>query len=98
MQHVVLSTDRVECHTMMSKLWSLLFVLILMTPPVSGGLLAYGLCQAGCAAVVVACYSNAGFVFGTVTAGAGTPPAICNATIGKCRAACAEVTLLAPIP
>ena len=78
---------------MMSKLWSLLFVLILMTPPVSGGLLADGLCQTCCAAVVVACYSNARFVFGT-------PLAIlaCNATIGKCRAACAEVTLLAPIP
>ena len=85
---------------MKSKLWSLLFVLILMTPPVSGGLLAYGICQAGCAAVVVACYSAAGFVFGTVTAGAGTAPAIlaCNAAFGKCSAACAGVTLLAPTP
>jgi len=85
---------------MKSKLWSLLFVLILMTPPVSGGLLAYGLCQAGCAAVVVACYSAAGFVFGTVTAGAGTPAAIlaCNAAFGKCSAACAAAALLAPTP
>ena len=85
---------------MMSKLWSLLFVLILMTPAVSGGLLAYGLCQAGCAAVVVACYAAAGFVFGTVTAGAGTPPAIlaCNAAFGKCCAAFAVAALLAPTP
>ena len=30
----------------------------------------------GCAAVVVACYSAGGFVFGTVTAGAGVPAAI----------------------
>ena len=85
---------------MKSKLWSLLFVLILMTPPVSGGLLADGLCQAGCAAAVVACYAAAGFVFGTVTAGAGTPPAIlaCNAAFGKCCAACAAAALLAPTP
>jgi len=85
---------------MKSKLWSLLFVLILMTPPVSGGLLADGLCQAGCAGVVVACYSAAGAVFGMVPAGVGAPPAIlaCNAAFGKCRAVCAEVTLLAPIP
>ena len=87
---------------MKSKLWSLLFVLILMTPPVSGGLLADGLCQAGCAAVVVACYSAAGAVFGMVPAGVGAPAAIgllaCNAAFGKCSVACAGVTLLAPTP
>jgi len=87
---------------MKSKLWSLLFVLILMamTPPVSGGPALYGLCQAGCAGVVVACYSAAGAVFGTVTAGVGTAPAIlaCNAAFGKCSVACAGVTLLAPTP
>ncbi len=33
------------------------------------GLVAYGICQAGCAALVVACYAGAGVVFGTVTAG-----------------------------
>jgi len=72
-----------------------------MTPAVSGGLLAYGLPQAGCAAAVAACYSAAGFVFGTVTAGAGTaPPAIlaCNAAFGKCCAAFAATALLAPTP
>jgi hypothetical protein len=31
-----------------------------------------GICYAGCAAVVTACYASAGLVFGTVTAGAGS--------------------------
>ncbi|CUS06686.1 unnamed protein product [Tuber aestivum] len=30
------------------------------------GPISYGICQSGCAVVVVACYSGAGFVFGTV--------------------------------
>ena len=48
------------------------------------------MCSAGCAAVVCACYSAAGAVFETVTAGAGTPAAIlgCNAAFAKCMAAC----------
>ena len=84
---------------MKSKLWSLLLVLILTTP-VTGGPVAYAICQAGCAAVVVACYSAAGFVFGTVTAGAATAPAVlaCNAAFAKCSAACAAAALLAPTP
>lgn len=102
---------------------------------VIAGPAAYGICQAGCAAVVVACtylgiravplplmhrmclipcwhihetttdtetwagYAGAGAVFGTVTAGAGVPPALlaCNAGFGTCQAACALV-LLAPTP
>ena len=62
--------------------------------------MAYGIPQAGCAAAVVACYAAAGFVFGTVTAGAATPPAIlaCNAAFGKCCAAFAVMALLAPTP
>lgn len=65
----------------------------------SAGPAAYGICQAGCSAVVVACYSGAGFTFGTVTAGAGIPAAIvaCNSAYGTCQAACAAV-LLAPTP
>jgi len=79
---------------MKSKLSILLFVLTLTTP-VSGIL-----CQAGCAAAVVACYSGAGAVFGTVTAGVGTAPAVlaCNAAFGVCMAACAAGALLAPAP
>ena len=63
------------------------------------GPLGYGGCQAGCSAVVVACYAAAGATFGTVTAGVGTPAAIvaCNSAYGTCQAACAAV-LLAPTP
>lgn len=65
---------------------------------VTAGPVAYGICQAGCAAVVVACYSGAGFTFGTVFA-ATAPAAIvaCNSAFGYCQAQCALVTLL-PIP
>ena len=57
---------------------------------------AYGICQAGCAAVVMACYSAAGFTWGA-TLGASAPPTIiaCNAAFGTCQAACAA-TLLTP--
>eukprot|EP00535_Pseudo-nitzschia_heimii_P003414 CAMPEP_0197182510 /NCGR_PEP_ID=MMETSP1423-20130617/6442_1 /TAXON_ID=476441 /ORGANISM="Pseudo-nitzschia heimii, Strain UNC1101" /LENGTH=39 /DNA_ID= /DNA_START= /DNA_END= /DNA_ORIENTATION= len=34
---------------------------------------SYALCQSACNAAAVACYASAGFVFGTVTAGAGVP-------------------------
>ena len=35
----------------------------------SAGPLAYGICQTGCNALAVSCYTAAGFTFGTVTAG-----------------------------
>ncbi|KAI9238970.1 MAG: hypothetical protein BYD32DRAFT_248401 [Podila humilis] len=56
----------------------------------NAGPLAYGICQTGCNAVVVACYTGAGATFGTVTAGAGIPAAIigCNSALGVCMAAC----------
>lgn len=59
---------------------------------------AYGVCQAGCSSVVMACYSAAGFTWGA-TAGASAPASIvaCNAAYGSCQAACATV-LLAPNP
>ncbi|KAL3658321.1 hypothetical protein V7S43_016706 [Phytophthora oleae] len=59
-------------------------------PEVHGGPLAYGICQTGCNALVVACYGAAGAVFGTVTAGIGTLPAIitCNAALGTCMTGC----------
>lgn len=76
-----------------------LSAIILMASCTEGGPAAYGLCQAGCATVVVACYGAAGVVFGTVTAGATTAPAIlaCNVAFGKCSAVCAAVAL-APTP
>ncbi|KAK6842002.1 hypothetical protein PG987_002862 [Apiospora arundinis] len=57
---------------------------------------AYGACQAGCSGLVVACYSAAGFTFGTVAAAA-APAAIvaCNGAYGTCQAACAAA-LFAP--
>jgi hypothetical protein len=57
---------------------------ILLANGLAAGPLAYGICQSGCNAVVVACYAGAGFTFGTVTAGTGIPVAIagCNAGLG----------------
>lgn len=57
---------------------------------VEAGLLAYGICQTGCNALVVSCYAAAGFTFGTVTGGVGVPASIvaCNASLGTCMAAC----------
>jgi hypothetical protein len=62
------------------------------------GLLAYGACQVGCSVAVGACYTAAGFTFGTVLAAA-APPAIlaCNTAQGACYASCAALAL-APIP
>jgi hypothetical protein len=75
------------------------FLLILLISGVQTGPAAYGICQAGCAAVVAACYAAGGAVFGTVTAGVGTAPAIiaCNLAFGKCSAACA-VAFFSPTP
>ncbi|CAF1294301.1 unnamed protein product [Rotaria sp. Silwood1] len=73
----------------------LLCIIILTASCIEGGPAAYALCQAGCATVVVACYAAAGAVFGTVTAGAATAPAIlaCNIAFGKCSAVCAAIAL-----
>ncbi|RPA97680.1 hypothetical protein L873DRAFT_1809479 [Choiromyces venosus 120613-1] len=65
------------------------------------GPISYGICQSGCAGVVVACYSAAGAVFGTVPAAAAAAiPALaaCNSAFGTCSHVCATVALLAPIP
>ena len=66
---------------------------------VDAGLAAYGICQTGCNALVVACYGAAGFTFGTVTAGVGVPAAIvtCNTQLGVCMAACVAAGF-APTP
>ncbi|KAF2024935.1 hypothetical protein EK21DRAFT_77712 [Setomelanomma holmii] len=62
----------------------------------TAGPAAYGICQAGCSAIVMACYSAAGFTWGA-TMGASAPATIlaCNAAFGTCQAACAAA-LLAP--
>lgn len=75
-----------------------LAIFALLIIQVQSGPIAYGIFQAGCAGVVVACYSAAGFVFGNVLA-AGAPPAIiaCNTAYASCQASCAVVAL-APTP
>ena len=40
------------------------FPLVLILTPVLAGPAAYGVCQAGCASVVMACYPAAGFTLG----------------------------------
>lgn len=53
---------------------------------------AYGVCQAGCAAAVAACYIANGAKFGTVRA-VGAPPALvrCNTAFGTCQATCSTI-------
>ena len=65
-----------------------------LTDTATAGPLAYGICQAGCAAVVTACYGAAGVTFRTVLA-VTAPAAVlaCNAAFGQCSAACAVVAL-----
>ncbi|MCJ1428390.1 hypothetical protein MMC29_006300, partial [Sticta canariensis] len=57
-----------------------ILLLLLLPASTQAGPAAYGVCQAGCAGIVMACYSAAGFVWGA-TLGVGAPPAIlaCNA-------------------
>lgn len=43
----------------------ILTIVLLSSQLVDGGPLAYGICQTGCNALVVACYAAAGFTFGT---------------------------------
>jgi len=72
--------------------------LALMTATAQAGPVGYGICQAGCSAVVMACYAAGGATWGA-TAGATAPATIaaCNSAFGTCQAACAAV-LLAPTP
>ncbi|KAI8094960.1 uncharacterized protein B0P05DRAFT_524115 [Gilbertella persicaria] len=83
----------------MFKAVLILSIILCMSNLVHAGPALYGLCQTGCNTLVVACYAAAGFVFGTITAGAGTPLVIlgCNSAQGVCMAACAAA-LLAPTP
>lgn len=80
------------------QLTKIIITALPLVTAVVAGPIAYGTCQAGCAAVVVACYTGAGFTFGTVFA-ATAPASItaCNSAFGYCQAQCALVALL-PIP
>ncbi|KAH6977657.1 hypothetical protein EDB80DRAFT_657849 [Ilyonectria destructans] len=81
------------------KLLSPVPTLAILSTAASAGPVAYGVCQAGCAGVVMACYGAAGYTWGA-TIGATAPATIvaCNSAFGTCSAACAKVALLAPIP
>jgi hypothetical protein len=72
--------------------------LLALTRLASAGPLGYGVCQAGCSSVVMACYAAGGATWGA-TLGATAPATIvaCNTAFGTCQAACAAV-LLSPTP
>ena len=72
------------------KIYIYSFFLLYFISEAYAGPLAYGICQTGCNALVVSCYAAAGFTFGTITVGLGTPAAIiaCNAALGTCMAGC----------
>ncbi|KAF7513366.1 hypothetical protein GJ744_009787 [Endocarpon pusillum] len=69
-----------------------------LTPLVFAGPLSYGICQAGCASIVMACYAAAGATWGA-TLGATAPASVlaCNAAYGSCQAACIAAGCI-PIP
>mmetsp|Transcript_27412 Transcript_27412/g.33212 ORF Transcript_27412/g.33212 Transcript_27412/m.33212 type:complete len:150 (+) Transcript_27412:81-530(+) len=54
-------------------------------------LVSYGACQTACNVAWVTCYTSAGLVAGTITAGAAIPAAAvtCNTIQGTCMATCA---------
>lgn len=59
---------------------------------------AYGVCQSGCAGLVMACYAAGGATWGaTLGATAGPTIMACNTAFGICSAKCAAL-LLAPTP
>lgn len=74
--------------------WAQSWFPFLLAADVIAGPAAYGICQAGCASIVMACYSAAGFTWGA-TMGASAPASIvaCNSAFGTCQAACATVLL-----
>ncbi|CAK1360912.1 unnamed protein product [Cercospora beticola] len=81
-----------------SNLKTCLVAATLLITTAHAGPAAYGICQAGCAAVVVACYSAAGAVFGVAAPPAAVPAVLaCNSAFGTCQAAC-WAALMAPTP
>ena len=51
--------------------------------------LAYGICQAGCVAVVMDCYAAVSATLGATQRASAAPTVVaCNLAFGKCQAAC----------
>ena len=75
--------------------YQLLLTAVLLAPLASAGPVSYGVCQAGCTGVVMACYSAAGFTWGA-TVGAIAPATIvaCSTAFGSCQVTYASVLLL----
>lgn len=68
-------------------------IIFTLTPFAKADSISYGICQAGCASLAMACYVAAGFTWGTVF-GATAPLNIraCNDAFGTSQAACAIVS------
>lgn len=83
---------------MMSFTFITFLGLVFMAAIAQAGPVGYGLCQAGCSAIVMACYAAGGATWGA-TACATAPATIigCNFAFGTCQAACAAI-LIAPTP
>lgn len=81
---------------MQIKLLSYTAIIVQLASSSIAGPLAYGICQAGCSSVVMACYTAGGATWGA-TLGISAPATIlgCNSAFGACQAACAAA-LLAP--
>lgn len=82
------------------KLSLFLVTMLLVSNVAQAGPLTAGICYAGCAAVTVACFTAAGFTFGTVPGAviAATPAlAMCNTAFGTCEAACVAA-VITPTP
>lgn len=81
------------------KIYPLLCLLVLANSVLAGPIAA-GLCYAGCAGLVVACFTAAGATFGTVPGAViAASPALagCNAAFSTCMVNCAAAVLL-PTP
>lgn len=77
---------------------ALLLPALVFSTTAYAGPAAYGVCQAGCASIVMACYAAGGATWGaTLGATAGPTIVACNAGFGTCSATCASL-LLAPTP
>lgn len=71
-----------------------MFAVLATATAVSAGPIAYAICQAGCASIVIACYAAAGATFGTIATPAASGAIFgCNSAFGTCQAACAVVAL-----
>ncbi|XP_051172728.1 uncharacterized protein LOC127289023 [Leptopilina boulardi] len=84
---------------MINRKLTILIVLALANLTTAGPLAA-GICYGGCALVVCACFSAAGFTFGTVPGAqiAAVPAlAACNSAFGSCMALC-SAAVVAPTP